>query len=349
MTEALVEAIAYGVRIFSGVLSDYFRKRKVFMILGFSMLAIAKPILAISKSYEGVLAARAIDRIGNGIQATPREALISDLAQKQHKGACFGMRQSLAVIGSTLGGLSGIIIMRLTNNNFELMFMFAAIPAVTAIFILCFFVHEKPNTEKQKTARRKIKMRDLQLLGKNFWLLMIIVIVTMSARCSEVFISLHACDNFGLDVAYGTSITIVYNLLSVFVSYPMGKLSDRISRTFVLFIGIIFLALAHLTIGLASNLVMIFLGTVFWGIQRGITESTFATLVSDFVPRELRGTGFGVYYLIVSISTASASAMAGNVGQAFGEASSFLCEAGICLLSLVLLLFFRRALAISDS
>ncbi|MDR1476367.1 MAG: MFS transporter [Holosporales bacterium] len=346
LAEALVEAIAYGVRIFSGVFSDYMRRRKPLMLLGFTMLAVAKPMLALSKSFGEVLTARAIDRIGNGIQATPREALISDLAQKEHKGACFGMRQSLAVIGSTIGGIFGIVVMQVTHNDFEFMFILASIPATLAIFILLFFVHEKKSEPSQhKSDRRKIRIQDLKLLGKKFWILMIIVVATMTARFSEVFISLFACGSFELDVAYGTSITIIYNLFSVFVSYPMGKLSDRMNRTTVLFIGIIFLALAHLTIGCASGLSMIFLGTIFWGIQRGITEAMFATLVSDYVPKNLRGTGFGTYYLIVSISAASASALAGMVSQSFGEGAAFLSGACICCFSIIFLLFFRKSLS----
>jgi MFS family permease len=346
MLEAIVEAIAYGVRIFSGILSDYFRKRKIFLILGFSMITISKPILALSRSYGEVLLARATDRIGNGIQASPRDALLSDFAQKEHKGECFGLRQSLAVIGSTLGGLFGIVVMQMTNNNFEIMFMLAGIPAITAVCILIIFVHEKLDPEKCRSEKRKIRIHDLKLLGKKFWMLMIIVIATMSARFSEVFIALTACGNFGMDISYGTSITIIYNLLSVFVSYPMGKLSDRMGRTTVLFIGIIFLALAHLAIGFAQDLTMIFLGTIFWGIQRGITEAMFATLVSDYVPKDLRGTGFGTYYLIVSGSTASASAMAGIVSQSFGEGAAFLCGACVSCLALFLLMIFRRSLAV---
>ncbi|MDR1034574.1 MAG: MFS transporter [Holosporales bacterium] len=346
MLEALVEAVAYGVRIFSGVLSDYLRKRKAFLILGFAMLAVAKPILALSRSFGEVLIARATDRIGNGIQASPREALISDLAQKEHKGACFGLRQSLAVIGSTLGGLFGIVVMQMTNNNFKIMFMLAGLPAIASVLILIFFVHEKIDSKKRKREKRKIRIHDLKLLGKKFWLLMIIVIATMSARFSEVFISLFAYSSFGMDVSYCTSVTVVYNLLSVFVSYPMGKLSDRMSRTAILFIGIIFLAMAHLAIGFAHSLTMVFIGTIFWGIQRGITEAMFATLVSDYIPKDLRGTGFGAYYLIVSGSTAGASAMAGIISQSLGEGAAFLVGACICCFALVLFLFFRKPLSI---
>ncbi|MDR1233766.1 MAG: MFS transporter [Holosporales bacterium] len=347
--EAIVEATSYGVRIFSGVLSDYFRKRKVFIVIGFVFIAISKPLLSLSKSFNEVLLARIMDRVGNGVQATPREALISDLAKKEHKGSCFGLRQSLAVVGSTLGGLFGIIVMKCSHYNFKLLFMLASIPAFMATFILIAFVHDKKrdqinaDTEKEHK-HRKLKIHDMKLLGTKFWILMLVVILTMCGRFSEVFITLHACSNFGLDMAYGTLITLIYNLLTFFVSYPVGKLSDRVSRVQILFVGIFFLFLSHLTLGLAGGLMTVFMGTVFWGVQRGIADSMFAVLVSDYVPKDLRGTGFGVYYLIVSASTATACALAGTISQWKGEHMAFLYGACVCTLAMCLLFICRKRL-----
>ena len=81
--ESVVEGIAYFTRTFSGVLSDYFRKRKWFMVFGFALLTISKPMLAFSNTYIGIFISRTVDRLGNGLQASPRDALVSDLAPKE--------------------------------------------------------------------------------------------------------------------------------------------------------------------------------------------------------------------------------------------------------------------------
>ncbi|MDR2666663.1 MAG: MFS transporter [Holosporales bacterium] len=344
LLEAVVEAIAYGVRIFSGVISDYCKKRKFLLVIGFVMLALAKPFLGISRSFTGIFVARVIDRMGNGIQASPRDALVSDCAPKDMKGACFGLRQSLAVIGSTVGGLLGIVVMKLTGNNFELLFILAGIPAIVATVILIIFVKEKC-VKKSELQRKKIKLKDLKLLGKKFWILMIVVMIFMLGRFGEMFISLHACSNFALDVAYGTAITLIYNLFATIISYPIGKLSDKKNRTTLLLGGFIALLLAHLLIGYAKNLTFVFCGTVLWGVQRGITEGLFATLVSDYVPKDLRGTGFGVYYLIISAATATASTIAGIISQCNGEASAFIVGAVFSCCAILTLLLCKKALA----
>ncbi|MDR3224110.1 MAG: MFS transporter [Holosporales bacterium] len=335
--EAVVEAVAYGIRIFAGVISDYLRRRKVLMIVGFVLIALSKPILALSKSYIEVFTARTIDRIGNGLQASPREALVSDSAPKESKGACFGLRQSLAVIGSTLGGLLGIIVMKITDNDFNCLFWIAAIPSTIAIVILILFVKEHVKTEEEKTKRRNIRFADLKLLGQKFWILMIVVVVFMLGRFSEIFISLHACGNFGLNIAYGTVITMIYNFVSTVVSYPIGKMSDSRGRLNLLLFGFATLLSAHLLMGFAINISMIICGTITWGIQRGISEGLFSTLVSDYVPKDLRGTGFGVYYFVVSISTAIASALAGKISHLAGEQWAF--KMGIITSIVAILLF----------
>ena len=86
--EAVVECVANTVKIFSGIISDYLRRRKWLMVFGFVLLTISKPLIAMSKNISSIIVARTIDRIGNGIQASPRDALISDAAPKETKGAC---------------------------------------------------------------------------------------------------------------------------------------------------------------------------------------------------------------------------------------------------------------------
>ena len=344
MIEAVVECIANTVKIFSGIISDYLRRRKWLMILGFVLLTISKPLMAISKNVSSIIVARTIDRIGNGIQASPRDALISDAAPKETKGACYGLRQSLAVVGSTLGGVFGMTVMKLSDDNFQLLFVLATIPAILAVIILIFFVTETLN-HKQKADRRKIRIHDMKALGKRFWVLMLIVAIFMSARFGEFFMSLHACENLGMEKAYLFVITIIFNLFTTLSAFPTGKLSDRMNKITLLFIGVGVLFISDICIGCADNLAWIWIGSALWGIQRGISEGIFSILISDYVPKDLRGTGFGVYYIIVSASVFFANTIAGGVSQYFGEAMAYLTGAGICVIASVALLIFRRVLS----
>ena len=347
--ESVVEGIAYFTRTFSGILSDYFRKRKWFMVCGFALLTISKPMLAFSNTYIGIFISRTVDRIGNGLQASPRDALVSDLAPKEIKGSCYGFRQSLGLIGSTIGGLLGILVMRQSDNNFKLLFLLASIPAVLALCVLILFVKEKVTNYKNNINKRKIQFSSIKELGKKFWLLMTLVIFFMLGKFSEVFICLHACDNFGLNVSWGTIFPVIYSLVSALVAYPIGRISDKIDRKNVLLFGFIIFTLSHLSIGLAPNLYFIFLGTILWGTHEGITDSMFASLISDYIPKESRGTGFGLYSLLSSVSMIFASIIAGYISDKFGMHVAFISGAVLGTITIVILLAIKPFLSIDNN
>ena len=53
-------------------MSDYFRRRKELILLGYGMSALTKPLFPLATSAETVFVARFLDRIGKGIRGAPR-------------------------------------------------------------------------------------------------------------------------------------------------------------------------------------------------------------------------------------------------------------------------------------
>lgn len=345
LLESVVEGLAYFTRTFSGVLSDFFKRRKTFILIGFIFLTISKPILAFSRTYIQVFLARAIDRLGNGLQAAPRDALISDHAPKDIKGECYGLRQSLALIGSTIGAIMGIALMHITNNSYKTVFLVMGIPAVIATLVVIFFIKERRiNKEPTGATVNRLKVSDIKSLGSKFWILMTVVVFFMLGKFGESFICLHACNNFGLNPAYGTSFPLLYSLVSASVAYPIGHKSDLMDRKKLLLLGLILFCLSHLSIGLAPNLTAIFIGTILWGAHEGITDIIFAGLISDYVPKHLRGTGFGLYSLISSCSMVIANNIAGLVSDCFGIHTAFIYGSIVGFISISVLLYTMKYL-----
>ena len=97
--EGIAEATALVVKVFSGVLSDYFRRRKPLVLLGYGLAALTKFIFPLAPTLGWVVFARFADRVGKGIRGAPRDALIADLAPPEARGASFGLRQALDTVG----------------------------------------------------------------------------------------------------------------------------------------------------------------------------------------------------------------------------------------------------------
>ena len=108
LIEGFAEGIAAITKVFSGALSDYFRRRKFLAVLGYGLAALTKPVFPLASSLGWVFAARFTDRIGKGIRGAPRDALVADIAPPELRGAAYGLRQSLDSVGAFLGPLLAI-------------------------------------------------------------------------------------------------------------------------------------------------------------------------------------------------------------------------------------------------
>lgn len=347
MLEGIAEGASYSLKVLSGVISDYFRRRKIFMIIGYSMTVIAKPILALSSTFAIAFGGKLLERFGNGIQASPRDALVSDIAPADRKGTCFGVKRSLGVAGSFFGSALGVFVMVWTYNNYHQLFWIATIPAVMALLLLIIKIKdpqklgEQPeSTNENKEKRRQIRWSDLPLLGKSYWLLMITVALFMSARVGESMLILHANESFGLPQEFAPFVVMLYNTTYSLSSYPMGKLADRKNRSALLAFGILALMLADFLLFSASNIYTVFMGVIFWGVQMGAVQAVFMAMVAQMAPKELRGTAFGIFYLVCAISSLIAGTLAGIIADKIDISASFYYSflmAGLAILSVFLL------------
>ncbi len=144
LIDGLAEATALIVKVFSGVLSDWFGRRKVLALVGYGLGALSKPLFALAPGIGMVMTARLIDRVGKGIRGAPRDALVADIAPPEIRGAAFGLRQSLDTVGAFAGPLIAVGLMLLWADDFRAVFWLAVIPGVLAVLLLAFGLQEPP-------------------------------------------------------------------------------------------------------------------------------------------------------------------------------------------------------------
>ncbi len=348
--EHIVDGIAYIMKVFSGLISDYFRRRKLIMMIGFGMGMFSRPILAFSvtffavgMAYTIIFLSRVLERIGNGTQATPRDALVADLSPDDIKGECFGLRTALSNAGSFIGAGLGILAMYWTANNYQQIFWMACIPSVLAFIILGVFVRDsklKPEEMENQTKpkRHPLHMSDMLRLGKPFWLLMIVVTVFMLARVSESLLSLHAHKNFALPEQWVPMVVLIYNAANSLTGYPIGRFSDHMPRHYILAFGCLCLVISDVLLAFAPNLTVALIGVAVWGVQVGITQSMFLALIADYVPADLRGTAFGLFYLFSAGSIMLAGIFGGIIADRFSISVMYLASGCIASLSVGILI-----------
>ncbi|MGY5958767.1 MFS transporter [Kosakonia sp. BK9b] len=333
LIEGLAEATALMVKVFSGVLSDYIGKRKGLALLGYGMGALSKPLFALASSTGVAFGARMIDRLGKGIRGAPRDALVADVTPPEIRGAAFGLRQSLDTIGAFLGPLLAVAFMLLWNDDFQTVFWIAVIPGGLAVALLFFGLHEPKIPVGQKRTN-PIRRENLKRLSKAYWWVVALGFIFTLARFSEAFLVLRA-QQMAIPLATIPLVMVAMNLVFSLTAYPFGKLSDRMSHSYLLQAGLVVLILADITLALSQHWSTLLLGVALWGVHMGMTQGLLATLVAQTAPAELRGTAFGMFNLLSGIALLLASLGAGILWETHGAAATFWAGAAICLLAIL--------------
>ena len=339
LLEGVAEATANITKIFSGVLSDWLRRRKILAVIGYAMGAASKPLFAIAGSVGVVFTARFIDRIGKGIRGAPRDALVADIAPPDRRGAAFGLRQGLDTIGAFVGPLLAIGLMALTANSFRTVFWLAAIPGALAVLVLVLGVHE-PAAHSDDAPRRAPRFADARRMGRAFWGIVAVGVVLTLARFSEAFLVLRALD-LGLGIGLVPIVMVLMNVAYASASYPAGHLADRVGRMPVLVTGIALLVVADLLLAAADGIALAFAGVVVWGLHMAATQGLLGALVADTAPADLRGSAFGLFNLAIGIAMLAASVIAGALWQTRGPAATFYAGAAFTTLALIGLVALR--------
>jgi MFS family permease len=340
--EGIAEATADILKMISGIYSDKIGKRKPFVIAGYGLSTIVKPIFAFSYSWQHILGARFLDRVGKGLRGSARDAIIADYTNDKTRGKAFGYRKMMDSLGATIGPLIAFLLLPVllaTNaqgDAYRTLFALAVIPAALAVLLL-FFVKEKESPAKPGW---KFSLSGFSpVLKANLAVSLFFSLGTFS----YAFFVLRAQD-VGMQIAFIPVAYMFYNLIYSFSAIPAGLVSDIVGRRKVILAGYLLFATTCLGFGFFSSQFAIFVLFGLYGVFMAIIESVQRAYVSDLAPKELRGTALGVYQGTIGIAALPASIIAGFLWEikAFDARATFIFGAGIALISFAAFLLFVR-------
>lgn len=336
--EGVAEATANIVKVFSGVLSDRWGKRKSLALLGYGLAALVKPLFPLAGSATTVFMARFLDRVGKGIRGAPRDALIADYTTPEQRGEAYGLRQSLDTVGAFLGPLLAIALLLMLASDVRAVFWLAVIPAGMAVAILWLAVREPAHLQPSHKSALKLRPKDLP---KSFWAVVAVAAFLTLARFSEAFLVLRG-SSAGLSIAWTPVVLVVMNISYMCSAYPAGLMADRMQRSSLLMLGAGVLVIANAMLAVADHEALVLIGAAVWGLHMGLTEGIFAAMIADAAPADLRGTAFGVFNLVRGLLALFASVIAGVLWDRVGPAATFVAAGVLAALSMLMLAIQHR-------
>ena len=341
--DGVAEATANIAKLGSGALSDRSRRRKPWVLLGYGMAALSKPLFPLATGVIPVLGARFVDRIGKGIRGAPRDAMIADETPPELRGRAFGLRQSMDTVGAFLAPIAAIGLMIWFRNDIRAVFWIAVIPAFLSFFFAWVMLRE--GSDKTET-KAKMKLGGFRTLDPGVKRLIGVGFLFGLARFSESFLILKGIDA-GIAPSWSPIVLALFNLAYLLLAYPAGILSDRMSPRSILVVGIGLLVAADVVLAKGVALWTVGLGVILWGAHMALTQGIFSRMIADAAGPERRATSFGAFFFVSGIAALLSSLGAGLIWDRDGASATFIAGAVLAAIAgaMVLLLPNDRARA----
>ncbi|MBL8298755.1 MAG: MFS transporter [Rhodanobacteraceae bacterium] len=343
LIEGIAEAFGSVLKLVAGVLADRLRHMRSWVIAGYAISGLVRPLIALSTSWLGVLACRVADRVGKGLRAAPRDALLSLSVAAQARGLAFGLHRAMDNLGAVVGPLlaAGLLGLGFTLRE---VFFWAIVPAVVVV-VLTLCVRE-PERAVLKPKPFRWNLSDQPPALRRY--LVALALFTLG-NSSNMFLLLRARE-LGLGDA---QVPLIWALVC-FVAAVFGPLlsawSDRVDRRRLIVGGWSVYAVFYLVFGLLPAqpwlLWPLFAG---YGLFLAATEGAEKALVADLVPGEQAGTAFGWYNLVSGITLLPASLLFGWLWSDVAPVAAFAFGSCCALAAAGLMAFWVKGAGRSGS
>lgn len=340
LIEGSAEAIASLLKVYSGYFSDRFSKRKPFVVAGYTLSAIAKPLIGLTSSWTGVLFARGLDRTGKGIRTAPRDAMISDTVEKQHAGEAFGWHRAMDTAGAALGPLITISLIYFLKFEIQDIFIYSIVPGLLSI-LLTLSLREK-STNPSHQPKNTHKLRDQFLLtNKTFKKFIFAWSIFIACNSSDVFLILKA-KQVGLSTTKVILAYCFYNLVYALLSPSLGFLADKFSKAKILACGLFIFSFVYIGFSLTTSEWQVWLLFTIYGFYMAATDGVSKAFALELTSPSNKATTLGLLGAITGFCTLFASAAAGLLWDTMGSASTFIFGATGAIIAATLLILIDQ-------
>lgn len=334
LIEGIAESTASLVKAFSGFWSDRIGRNKPFMLFGYGLSALIIPLYTFAATPFHILYLRFAERFGKGIRTAPRDSLIAGSVLNGETGKSFGFQKAMDNSGAILGPLIAFLLLWFLPGNYRMIFLFAGIPSILAIFFIIFGIKEAGKNKNELF--RKFHFRDFP---PRYYMFLLIVFIFTLGNSTDALLLVKANET-GISVAMIPLVYLITNAVSVIAAIPFGTLSDKIGKEKVLLVGYFIYAIVYYGFGVSSSTGALIALFALYGLYSASTDGVQKAFVCDLIDKNKKGTGLGIYNALLGITLLPASLIAGILYDQVNSSVPFYFGAGTAVLSMILMLIF---------
>jgi len=317
--EGVAESVAAFVKYFSGARSDRARARKPYVVFGYALSSLVRPLLALATAPWHVVLLRASDRVGKGVRSAPRDALLAASIAPDARAYAFGFHQMMDNIGAVVGPLVAFTLARYAHLSLRHVFALAIVPGMIAVSVLVLGVRDagapKPEADAARASDASPAPAALDARVKAY--LVAVGIFSLGAS-ADSFLLLRLTRQH-LDVAFVPIAWLSLNAMKAATNVAGGKISDRVGHRSTLLAGWSLYAIVYAILPFARTYQATWLIVLAYGFYYGLTEGAERALLTELAPKSARGRAFGALHAITGAAVLPANAIFGFIFDAHPE------------------------------
>jgi MFS family permease len=331
--EGVADSVSSLLKLWSGAWSDRVGRRKGFVIFGYALATLSRPLIGIITAPWQLFVARSADRIGKGVRTSPRDALITDSTAPAFRGRAFGFHRAMDHLGAAVGPVLATFFLWLWPGELRELFLVTLLPGLLVVVLLWLGLRESPATTRPTTGQGKLTLAPFD---RNFRLYLLALVVFTLGNSSDAFLLVRAGE-LGVPLGLLPLLWFVFHIAKSGGNFLVGGLVDRVGPRLPLFVGWFLYAGVYLAFGLASAAWHAWAFFLIYAVFYALTEPAEKTLVTHLAGPERKGLAFGWYHFAIGIAALPSSLLFGALYEVFGALVAFAWGAGLALLAVALL------------
>ncbi len=318
LLEGIAESVASLLKLWSGGRSDRSPRRKQYVVVGYLLATISRPLIALATAPWHVIAARTADRVGKGIRTAPRDAMIADSTAPAQRGRAFGFHRAMDHLGAVLGPAAAWAFLWQRPDDLPMLFVLTAIPGAVVVGLLVFGLRETARHE----ARGEAFSLTLAPFDRRFRVYLAALALFTLGNTSDLFLVQRSLD-LGLSATW---IPVLWGGLHVVKSIGnamSGRAVDRFGPKAMILAGWVVYAIFYTAFAFVTTLGELIVALVGYGVFYALTEPAEKTLVANLVAEERTGLAFGWYNFAIAVTTLPGNILFGVLYEHYGAAVAF--------------------------
>ncbi len=325
IVEGVAESVGSFVKWVAGALSDRRVHRKPYVLAGYGLSTVVRPLVALVAAPWQVVLVRSTDRVGKGVRAGPRDAILAGAVDAGSRARAYGVQRMMDNTGSVIGPTVAFALAQGLGWSLREIFAFAIFPGLIAMAVLAFGVHEpdapvdaapaaKPADDAHAGDPRKVPLAP----PVRRYLLAVAFFSLGASADTFILLRLH---KLGLPNAWLPVAWLTLSAARALMNVPGGRLSDRVGHRKTVRVAWFLYAGVYVIFPLVHTVAATWAVMLIYGGYYGLSEGGGRAILAELAPAEQRGRAFGALHAVTGFAVLPANALFGVLFDAHPAAA----------------------------